>query len=198
MFRDFTNSLAAVNAKKDTDEPKTMSPTLRADIYKAMDQAKAWMIGGMGSGQAGDGVSFGPILSTIQKHFPETKVGLESVGQVDGETAMVVAGITNMILTMSQFDGMAGGMTMRTWVDTVCNAHAKAKDAVPGRKGLIANGITRGINQNTDVTLMTREFAARIQIISLLKSGACFLFSFLSEYGFECSLYFFSAHENLR
>ena len=86
--------------------------------------------------------------------------------------AVVVGGVTNMILTMSKWDGMAGGMAMRTWVDTLIETYAQVpNDSGRRTKESIAKGITRGINQNTDVTLMTREFAARIQIISLLKTG---------------------------
>lgn len=84
-----------------------------------------------------------------------------------------------MVLEMSKWDGMAGGMTMRTWVDVLSDAHARidraggapSSGATSRRKEQVGRGITRGINQLTDVSLMTREFAARIQIISLLKSG---------------------------
>ncbi|KAF8554817.1 hypothetical protein OG21DRAFT_1508455 [Imleria badia] len=93
------------------------------------------------------------------------------MGNVESEVALVVAGITNMVLEMSKWDGMAGAMTMRTWVDALTGAHARIDRAVgPPRKELVGRGITRGINQLSDVSLMTREFAARIQIISLLKS----------------------------
>jgi hypothetical protein len=171
MFRSLSK-LAAAGANT-TEASKAMSPTLRADIYTAIDQTKLWIIGGVG----GDGVSFGSIVSTIQKHFPETTMGLESMAQVESETAIVVGGITNMILEMSKWDGMAGGMAMRTWVEALSEAYTRvAKTAPGGRKDQIANGITRGVNQNTDVTLMTREFAARIQIISTLKTGMWLLF----------------------
>ncbi|KAH7909649.1 hypothetical protein BJ138DRAFT_205024 [Hygrophoropsis aurantiaca] len=174
MFRNLSSTLAAVNgAGAKADEKKSMSPTLRSDIYSVIDQTKPWLIGGMG-GQAGDGVSYQSIVTTIQKHFPKTKVGLESVGHAEGETAVVVAGITNMVLEMSKWDGMAGGMAMRTWVDALGEAHGRIGEGPAGtrgnRKDLVGRGITRGINQLTDVTLMTREFAARIQIISQLKS----------------------------
>jgi hypothetical protein len=170
MFRNLSK-LAAANANT-TEANKTMSPTLRADIYTVIDQAKLWLIGGLGGGQAGDGVSFGSMISTIQKHFPATTVGLESMAQVESETAIVVGGITNMILEMSKWDGLAGGMAMRTWVDALTEAYSRVPSTAPGgKKELIAKGITKGVNQNTDVTLMTREFAARIQIISTLKTG---------------------------
>jgi len=146
-----------------------MSPALRSDIYSAIDQTKSWLVGGVGGGQAGDGVSFGPIISTIQKHFPDTKLGLESIGQVESEVAVVVGGITNMVMEMSKWEGMAGGMAMRTWVDGLVEAHGRVG---PGaRKEMVAKGITRGVNQNTDVSLMTKEFTAKIQIISALKTS---------------------------
>ncbi|KAH7929560.1 hypothetical protein BV22DRAFT_1102367 [Leucogyrophana mollusca] len=174
MFRNLSSTLAAVNANgAKADDKKSMSPSLRSDIYSIVDQAKPWLIGGMG-GQAGDGVSYQSIVTTIQKHFAQTKVGLDSVGNAEGETSIVVAGITNMILEMSKWDGMAGGMAMRTWVDALSEAHGRISGGASGtrgnRKEQVGRGITRGINQLTDVTLMTREFAARIQIISLLKS----------------------------
>ncbi|KIK93882.1 hypothetical protein PAXRUDRAFT_828534 [Paxillus rubicundulus Ve08.2h10] len=177
MFKNWQMTLETASGAK--ADAKTMSPTLRTDIYSSVDQAKPWLIGGgLGAGgrQAGDGVSFQPILTTIQKHFPDMKLGLESVGNVEAEVAVIVAGVTNMALEMSKWDGMAGGMTMRTWVNTLSDAHGKipaSPDARGNRKDQVGRGITRGINQLTDVTLMTREFAARIQIISLLKSGKC-------------------------
>jgi hypothetical protein len=166
MFKSFANSLATGK-----EERKSMSPTLRADIYTAIDQAKSWLIGGLGGGQAGDGVSFGPILTTIQKHFPETNVGLESIAQAESEVAIVVGGITNMVLEMSRWEGMAGGMAMRTWVDTLGDAFAKVPTTPPGRREAVGKGITKGVNERTDVSLMTKEFASKIQIISQLKTG---------------------------
>ncbi|KAF9222303.1 hypothetical protein BS17DRAFT_783496 [Gyrodon lividus] len=174
MLKNWKTTLAAASAAK--ADAKTMSPTLRTDIYSALDQAKPWLIGGgpgAGGRQAGDGVSFQPILATIHKHFPDMNLGMESVGNVEGEVAVIVAGITNMALEMSKWDGMAGGLTMRTWVNMLGEAHVKisgAPDARGNRKDQVGRGITRGINQLTDVSLMTKEFAARIQIISLLKS----------------------------
>ncbi|KAF9234818.1 hypothetical protein BU15DRAFT_52094 [Melanogaster broomeanus] len=178
MFKNWQNTLATAAASGAAKaDAKTMSPTLRSDIYSAVDQAKPWLIGGApGAGtvrHAGDGVSFQPLLATIQKHFPAMSLGLESVGSAEAEVAVIVAGITNMVLEMSKWDGMAGGMAMRTWVDALSEAHARISDAQArgeNRKDQVGRGITRGINQLTDVTLMTREFAARIQIISLLKS----------------------------
>jgi hypothetical protein len=42
---------------------------------------------------------------------------------------------------------------------------------VQGRKEMVGNGIVKGVNEMTDVSPLTREFAPRIQIISLLKTG---------------------------
>lgn len=169
MFRNLTSQLVAAGGKGDAEAKKTLSPALRSDIYSVIDKVKSWTIGGLGGGQAGDGVSYGPILATIQKHFPETKLGLESIGHTDSEVAVIVGGVTNMIMELSKWEGMAGGMAMRTWVDAVVEAHGRVG---PGaRKDMIAKGVTRGINQNTDVSLMTKEFTAKIQIISALKTG---------------------------
>jgi hypothetical protein len=167
MFASLTSSSTVAKG----DAPKAMAPTLRSDIYSSMDQVKAWLIGGFGAGQAGDGVSFGSILSTIQKYFPDTKMGLESRGHPEGEVAIIVGGVTNMVLEMSKWDGMAGGMAMRTWIETITDAYNRVPSTPPGgRKDMLAKGLTRGVNHNTNVTLMTREFAARVQIISLLKT----------------------------
>jgi len=181
MFKNWQNALATASGGTTKADAKTVSPTLRSDIYSALDQAKPWLIGGAPGAstvrQAGDGVSFQPLLATIQKHFPTMSLGLESIGSAEAEVAVIVAGITNMVLEMSKWDGMAGGMTMRTWVEALSEAHARIPGAPAdaharggNRKDQVGRGITRGINQLTDVTLMTREFAARIQIISLLKS----------------------------
>jgi hypothetical protein len=169
MFRNFSSQLAAAATGNNAEAKKVMSPNLRSDIYSAVDQAKSWVIGGLGSGQAGDGVSYGTILFAIQKHFPEAKLGLELVGHAEGEVAVIVGGITNMVMEFSKWESMSGGMAMRTWVDSLIEAHGRV---APGsRKDSIAKGITRGINQNTDVTLMTKDFTAKIQIISCLKTG---------------------------
>ncbi|KAJ7766994.1 hypothetical protein DFH07DRAFT_335269 [Mycena maculata] len=163
MFRQFANQVAAAGT---TAAPTAIAPTLRSDIYTAIDQVKAWVIGGMG--QAGDGMSYGSVLATIQKHFPDTKMGLENMGSAENEVSVVVCGVTNMILEMSKWEGMAGGMTMRTWSDGLVEAHGRLPAG--SRKNGIAKGIVRGISQNTDISLMTKEFTAKIQIISSLKS----------------------------
>lgn len=174
MFRNWQQTLTTAAAGTPKADAKSVSPTLRTDIYTALDHVKPWLIGATPR-HAGDGVSYQPILTIIQKHFPDLTLGLESIGNTEAEVAVIVAGITNMVLEMSKWDGMAGGMTMRTWVDTFSDAHARTVvyGGAPAktRKEQVGRGITRGINQLTDVSLMTREFASRIQIISLLKSG---------------------------
>ncbi|KII95440.1 hypothetical protein PLICRDRAFT_97621 [Plicaturopsis crispa FD-325 SS-3] len=170
MFRNLASTLAAANnAAGKGDKPKAMAPSLRADIYTAIEQTKNWVIGGIGGGQAGDGVSFRSILPTLQKHFPETKIGMDTVGQADGEIAVVVGAVTNMILEMSKWEGNAGAMTMRTWLDALVEAHSRASGPEK-RKRMVAQGITGGVDHRVDLSLLTREFAARIQILSLLKS----------------------------
>lgn len=74
-----------------------------------------------------------------------------------------------VIFEMSKWQGMAGGMAMRTWADALVEAYGRLPAG--SRKDGIAKGIVRGISQNTDVGLMTNEFTAKIQIISSLKSG---------------------------
>ncbi|KAF8829652.1 hypothetical protein F5879DRAFT_880171 [Lentinula edodes] len=162
MFR----SLAQLGAKGNSTEKKSISPTLRSDIYTTIDQYKAWLAGTRG--QAGDGVSYAPMLHTIQKHFPNVAIGLEALGQIEAEVGVIVGGITNMVLEMSKWEALGGGMAMRTWVDTIVNVYAMIPHG--SKKEIIARGIVRGINQHTDYSLMTKEFAARIQIISCLKS----------------------------
>ncbi|KAJ3731576.1 hypothetical protein DFJ43DRAFT_1155241 [Lentinula guzmanii] len=162
MFRD----IVQLNAKGASSEKKSISPTLRSDIYTTIDQCKAWLAGTRG--QAGDRVSYAPMLNTIKKHFPNTTIGLEALGQIEVEVGVIVGGITNMVLEMSKWEAFGGGMAMRTWVDALMNVYATIPQN--SRKEMIARGIVRGINQKTDYSLMTKAFAARIQIISCLKS----------------------------
>ncbi|KAJ7074830.1 hypothetical protein B0H15DRAFT_957023 [Mycena belliarum] len=164
MFRQLSNQLAVT--AKGTEAPKAIAPTLRSDIYTAIDQTKSWIVGGMG--QAGDGMSYGSALATIQKHFPDVKMGVENLASAENEVSVVVCGVTNMILEMSRWEGMAGGMAMRTWADALVEVHGRLPAG--SRKDGIARGVARGISQNTEVSLMTKEFTARIQIISSLKS----------------------------
>jgi len=165
-WQQWQNSLDTVGTPK--ADAKTMSPTLRSDIYTALDQAKPWLMGTTPR-QAGDGVSYQPILAIIHHHFPDLKLGIESIGNTEAEVALIVAGITNMVLEMSKWDAMAGAMSMRTWVTVLGDAHART-DPNTKRKAQVGRGITRGINQLSDVSLMTKDFTARIQIISVLKS----------------------------
>ncbi|KAJ7702808.1 Neutral/alkaline non-lysosomal ceramidase-domain-containing protein [Mycena rosella] len=118
-----------------------------------------------GLGQAGDGVSYGSVLATIQRHFPDANMGLENMGS---EVSVVVCGVTNLIIEMSRWEGMAGGMAMRTWSDALVEMHGRLPTV--SRKDGVAKGIVRGVSQNTDIGLMTKEFTAKIQIISSLKS----------------------------
>ncbi|KIY67192.1 hypothetical protein CYLTODRAFT_397546 [Cylindrobasidium torrendii FP15055 ss-10] len=159
MFRGLSLNTTPAN---DADEKKAIHPTLRNDLYSAVDQVKAWLAGA----RQGDGVSYGPILAIIQKHFPETKIGMESFGRADDEVAVIVAGVTNMVLELGKWESMAGAMATRTWADALANAFTKY--AGP-RKDAIARGISRGVN-NANVTLLTTNFTAKIQIISSLKS----------------------------
>uniref|UniRef100_A0A0W0FU69 Uncharacterized protein n=1 Tax=Moniliophthora roreri TaxID=221103 RepID=A0A0W0FU69_MONRR len=177
MFRNLSGQLAAAAATGGNTEKKTMSPTLRGDMYSAVDKTKAWIAGGTVAGQAGDGTSYQHILSIIQKHFPDTKLGFELIGvgggggvkaAEQGEISVIVGGVTNMVLELGKWEGMAGAIAMRTWIDNLVNAYSTLPDG--SRKEMIAKGITRGINHNSDLSLMSKDFTARIQIISILKS----------------------------
>ena len=170
MFRNFANQLTAAAGANDGAK-KVLSPSLRPDIYSLVDKTPGWIAGGQSGGQAGDGVSYGALLTPIQKHLPETKkLGLESFGQLDSEIAIIVGGVTNLILELSRWEGMSAGMAMRTWVDSLVD-HGYFKAANESRKELIAKGIMRGLNQYTDATLLTKDFTTRIQIITCLKTG---------------------------
>lgn len=169
MFRNFTSQFTTA-AETNASAKKALSPALRPDIYSLIDKTRGWIAGGQGGGQAGDGVSYGALLILIQKHLPETKkLGLESFGQPDSEIAVVVGGITNLIMELSRWEGMSAGMAMRTWVDSLVEGHFKASSE--SRKGMIAKGIMRGLNQYTDAALLTKDFTTRIQIITCLKTG---------------------------
>jgi len=147
-----------------------MSPSLRSDIYAAMDQVKPWLIGDPSRAKAGDGVSYSGLMNIIQNHFPEAKMGLDSMGNTEGEASVVVSGITNMILEMSRWDGMMSGVAMKTWVDAIGEAYARAAAANQGtRTNMVRKGISNGVEMS-DAALMTKEFAVRLQLISLLKN----------------------------
>ncbi|KAF5353055.1 hypothetical protein D9758_008799 [Tetrapyrgos nigripes] len=181
MFRNLSSQLAAAAAGGNAEQ-KSMSPTLRSDIYTAVDKTKSWLAGNGGNGQAGDGVSYSNVLSIIQKHFPNVKIGLEGIGQTESEVGVIVGGVTNMVLEMSKWEAMAGGMAMRTWTDALVNAYASIPGEGPDgrRKEVVARGITRGI-KNADVALMTKDFTTKIQIISSLKSLSARLYGAGSE-----------------
>jgi hypothetical protein len=172
MFRNFASQLtAAAGANAASGAKKVPSPALRSDIYSLIDKIPGWIAGGQsGHGQAGDGVSYDALLAIVQKHIPETKkLGLEFFGQLDSEIAIIVGGVTNLILELSRWENMSAGMAMRTWVDTLVDGYFKASSE--SRKELIAKGIMRGFNRYTDTTLLTKDLTTRIQIITCLKTG---------------------------
>ena len=169
MFRNFASQFTAAAGTNDRTK-KVPSPTLRSDIYSLVDNTQGWIAGGQSGGQAGDGVSYGALLALIQKHIPETKkLGLEFFGQLDNEIAVIVGGVTNLILELSRWEEMSAGMAMRTWVDSLVDGYYKVSSE--SRKDLIAKGIMRGLNRYTDATLLTKDLTTRIQIITCLKSG---------------------------
>ena len=173
MFRNFASQLTAAAGANDRSK-KVPSPTLRSDIYSLVDKIPGWIAGGGNqsgaAGQAGDGVSYTALLALIQKHIPDTKkLGLEFFGQLDSEIAIIVGGVTNLILELSRWEHMSAGMAMRTWVDCLVDGYFKASNE--SRKELIAKGIMRGLNGYTDATLLTKDLTTRIQIITCLKTG---------------------------
>lgn len=173
MFHNFASQLTAAAAAANAGSKKVPSPTLRSDIYSLIDKTPGWMAGGQsgGGGQAGDGVSYDALLALIQKHIPETKkLGLEFFGQLDSEIAIIVGGVTNLILELSRWENMSAGMAMRTWVDSLVDGYFKTSSN-ESRKDLVAKGIMRGFNRYTDATLLTKDLTTRIQIITCLKTG---------------------------
>ncbi|KAH6910210.1 hypothetical protein BKA70DRAFT_1100693 [Coprinopsis sp. MPI-PUGE-AT-0042] len=176
MFRSLVSQLAQTG---NPTEKKTMSPELRSDMYDAFEKIKAWLSGSLGSGQAGDGVSYAPILTVLQKHIPNLKMGLEAVGHVEHEVAVITGGVTNLVLEFSRWEPMAGGMAIRTWSDALVNTHKQLPSG--SKKDTVAKGIARGINYNSDVSLMTQEFASKIQIVSCLKSVSSRLYGVGSD-----------------
>jgi len=171
MFGNFATQLTAAAGGNDRAK-KAPSPTLRSDIYTLVDKTPGWMAGGESGGQAGDGVSYGALLALVQKHLPETKkLGLEFFGQLESEIAIIVGGVTNLILELSRWEDMSAGMAMRTWVDALVDGYFKANTTTSeSRKDLIAKGIMRGFNQYADATLLTKDLTTRIQIITCLKT----------------------------
>jgi len=171
MFRNLSGTLVAANAANSGKTERPTLPGLRSDIYVAIDQVKPWLIGDPGPATAGDGVSYSGLMNIIQKHFPDAKMGSDLVGNAEGEAAAVVRGITNMILEMSRWDGMISGVAMKTWIDALGEAYVRAAAANQGsRPEMIRRGISKGVEM-TDATLITKEFAVRLQLISLLKNA---------------------------
>ena len=95
--------------------------------------------------------------------------GKRNGGQLDSEIAIIVGGVTNLILELSRWEQMSAGMAMRTWVDSLVDGCFKASSE--SKKDLVGKGIMRGLNRYTDATLLTKDLTTRIQIITCLKSG---------------------------
>jgi hypothetical protein len=177
MFRGLANSLTQAVTEGDA-EKKTLSPSLRPDIYNLIDLCKTWIAGqpGSRSGQAGDGSSFSPMLETISKHLPDMQRSLTREAysaQAEGEIAAVVGGVTSLILLLSSFEGqgLTAGMAARTWADALVEVCKRTQAAGPEARGkATAKGIVRGLTQITDTTLLTKDFTTRIGIISTLKT----------------------------
>jgi len=148
---------------------RNLSSSLRSDIYTVMEHVKTWLTGELGCARAGDGMSYSEHMNIIQKHFPDAKMEFNSIGNTDAEVSKVVSGITNMILELSKWDGVMSGVAMKTWVNVLEKAYIMAAAADEGRTTLIRKGISEGV-ELTDVALMTKEFAVRLELVSLLKN----------------------------
>jgi hypothetical protein len=66
---------------------------------------------------------------------------------------------------------MMSGVAMKTWLEALGEAYVRAAAANQGnRSDLIRKGISKGVEM-TNAALLTKEFAVRLQLISLLKNG---------------------------
>ena len=66
---------------------------------------------------------------------------------------------------------MMSGLAMKTWVEVLGEAYLQVAAANEGSKSdLIRKGISKGVEM-ADTALVTKEFAVRLQLISLLKNG---------------------------
>jgi len=141
----------------------------------------------IGSGWQPDGKE--PIKSVAvtgnKDHFPFMHVAIASE-----EIPVVVGGVTNMVFALSRVDGVAGSMAARTWVDALGEVYRAKSEALKNagedeeaieKLETFAQGIVKGVGQFADVTLLTREFGPRVQIMSLIKSVSTMVFGVGSE-----------------
>lgn len=85
-----------------------------------------------------------------------------------------------MIFELSKWEGMSAVMAMKTWVEALKSSFENVKKSgKEERERSMGEGIVYGVNHLTDPTLITKEFAPRVQIFSSLKHGqSFFLFVF--------------------
>jgi hypothetical protein len=53
---------------------------------------------------------------------------LDQVGQTENEVAVIVGGVTSMLMELSKWDAMAGAMAVRTWVDNLKAGFEKVRN----------------------------------------------------------------------
>lgn len=77
-------------------------------------------------------------------------------------------------LRLRLLDGYAGVVVMRSWIDVLEGVikgwKAKGDNAAGNR---IMEAIVQGVNYRTDTTLLAKDIAPRVQIIGIVKNGAC-------------------------
>jgi hypothetical protein len=65
---------------------------------------------------------------------------------------------------------MMSEVVMKTWVNALEESYIRATAADHERSDVIRKAISKGVEM-TDIALITKEFAVRLQLVSLLKNG---------------------------
>jgi hypothetical protein len=153
-----SNNQTSTSTTKTTNVSDIDIQILRTDIYKCISSASDWL-----SSNAGDGLSYRPIFEIVTHYFPLTTINLP--GSVSEEVPPIVGAICNMILEYGKKEGMAGAMAMESWVN-------KLIKVIEGPRGKeVGEAIALGVNQKCDASLVTKEFAPKVQMIKNLKKS---------------------------
>lgn len=170
MWDQFASALAGTTsnggAKKDDKGRTTTSPTvLREDLYKATQAAERWL----NTSTPGDSFSYRPVFNILKPHYPDLEIAFGSGAE---EVSIIVGAITNLALELGGMDTYGGVVALRSWVDVldavIRNWKARGESSVGTR---ICEGIVQGVNTHADPTYISKEFAARVQIVNILKTG---------------------------
>jgi len=171
MWNQFASALAGSTstdvAKKDDKGKTTTSPTvLREDLYKATQAAERWL----NTSTPGDSFTYRPVFNIVKPHYPDLEIAFGSGAE---EVSILVGAITNMALELGGMDTYGGVIALRSWVDALDGVirswKAKGETSVGTR---ICEGIVQGVNIRADPTYISKEFAARVQIVNILKTVA--------------------------